>query len=145
MCIRDSAWNTFATGGVCPKCSKIWEYTQCYRCHNRYPHVDWYHDDPDVTEEIIEYEIVTATPLQTPVPQTSRSSRALPTGVHEACGLLSQRYSAIAKSAYSSSEDSRFSNWITPISSNLVRSQPSPASSNPSLRQFGTILLNSNR
>lgn len=48
-------WNTFDTGGVCPACSKVWELTQCHACHRKYPHPDWYHDDPvadgDTTDE----------------------------------------------------------------------------------------------
>src|SRR5690606_10034276 len=45
--------------------------------------------------------------------------------------------------SYSSPVSCQSSNWMTPISVNLVRSQPSPASSRPSFLQLGTILLNS--
>lgn len=39
-------WHTFDTGGVCPACGKVWEVTQCHACRKKYPHADWYHEDP---------------------------------------------------------------------------------------------------
>ena len=47
------------------------------------------------------------------------------------------------KVSYSSPVSSMFSKAMTPISVKRSRSQPSPASSRPSLRQLGTILENS--
>ncbi len=35
-------WNTFDTGGICPKCKKRWEDTQCLDCKRWSPHLDWY-------------------------------------------------------------------------------------------------------
>jgi len=35
-------WNTFDTHGVCPGCGHAWQDTQCLRCHEWSPHVDWY-------------------------------------------------------------------------------------------------------
>ncbi len=41
-CLCDHVWNTFDTGGVCPACRKVWEQTQCLRCHEFSPHEAWY-------------------------------------------------------------------------------------------------------
>ena len=38
-------WHTFATHGVCPRCSKMWHDTQCPHCKLWSPIDDWYHDD----------------------------------------------------------------------------------------------------
>ena len=38
-------WHTFATHGVCPRCSKMWHDTQCPRCKLRSLIDDWYHAD----------------------------------------------------------------------------------------------------
>ena len=38
-------WNTFDTGGVCLRCAKVWEITQCLQCHRVSQHEDWYHED----------------------------------------------------------------------------------------------------
>ncbi len=35
-------WNTFDTGGRCPRCQKQWLVTECLRCHQFSFHVDWY-------------------------------------------------------------------------------------------------------
>ena len=35
-------WNTFDTGGVCPRCMFQWRITQCLRCLEMSPHSDWY-------------------------------------------------------------------------------------------------------
>ncbi|MEO0446476.1 MAG: hypothetical protein AAF191_10425 [Verrucomicrobiota bacterium] len=58
MCGDDcgAVWNTFDTGGVCPRCGKAWEDTQCLRCFRWSPHSDWYHqfgEDPAEKEEEI--------------------------------------------------------------------------------------------
>jgi hypothetical protein len=39
-------WNTFQTHGVCPSCGFRWPWTQCLRCHERSPHLDWYTYEP---------------------------------------------------------------------------------------------------
>lgn len=46
MCIPGChcVWNTFDTCGVCPRCGKNWEHTQCLACAQWSPHVDWYHE-----------------------------------------------------------------------------------------------------
>ena len=41
-CLCDYVWNTFDTGGVCPACGKVWEQTQCLRCHQWSRHDTWY-------------------------------------------------------------------------------------------------------
>src|ERR1017187_3627438 len=41
-CTCGAVWNTFDTVGVCPKCSKKWEMTQCCFCHVWSKHDDWY-------------------------------------------------------------------------------------------------------
>ena len=35
-------WNTFETGGMCPRCSKEWNETACLQCHGWSAHADWY-------------------------------------------------------------------------------------------------------
>jgi hypothetical protein len=46
----NACWNTFWTGGVCPKCSYRWRSTQCLACGEVSPHKDWYHY-PDGRDE----------------------------------------------------------------------------------------------
>jgi hypothetical protein len=41
-CLCGHQWNTFDTGGVCPECGKLWEQTQCLRCHEWSRHDTWY-------------------------------------------------------------------------------------------------------
>ena len=45
MCLPacGTQWNTFDTGGVCPTCGEVFEYTQCLRCALLSPHKAWYH------------------------------------------------------------------------------------------------------
>jgi len=38
-----ASWNTFWTGGVCPRCQYRWLKTQCLGCHEISLHKDWYH------------------------------------------------------------------------------------------------------
>jgi hypothetical protein len=45
MCSCLHLWNTFDTGGTCPRCGRQWLETQCLRCHQWSPHRDWYADD----------------------------------------------------------------------------------------------------
>lgn len=45
-----TSWNTFDTGGICPKCSWHWEITQCLSCKQFSLHKHWYHD-PDGDSE----------------------------------------------------------------------------------------------
>lgn len=35
-------WNTFETGGICPRCLHQWIWTSCYRCLMWSKHEDWY-------------------------------------------------------------------------------------------------------
>ncbi len=44
QCSCGGSWNTFDTGGVCPRCSRVWEDTQCLACHAWSPHSRWYHE-----------------------------------------------------------------------------------------------------
>jgi hypothetical protein len=37
-----TAWNTFATRGVCPGCRHRWRWTTCLRCYKNSLHEDWY-------------------------------------------------------------------------------------------------------
>lgn len=45
-------WNTFETGGRCPRCRTRWTETQCLACAQWSAHEDWYHDDE--TDEALE-------------------------------------------------------------------------------------------
>src|SRR6266540_1460225 len=38
-------WHTFATLGICPRCSKMWHDTQCPHCILWSPIDDWYRED----------------------------------------------------------------------------------------------------
>lgn len=40
------SWNTFDTGGRCPRCSFQWLLTACLRCHRVSRHAAWYEDLP---------------------------------------------------------------------------------------------------
>lgn len=42
QCSCSHIWNTFNTGGCCPKCNKRWEDSQCPECKKWSPHLDWY-------------------------------------------------------------------------------------------------------
>jgi hypothetical protein len=42
MCHCRHTWNTFDTGGVCPKCLYQWKITACLRCLKFSAHSDWY-------------------------------------------------------------------------------------------------------
>ena len=37
-----TAWNTFETGGICPRCLHQWIWTSCLRCLGWSRHEDWY-------------------------------------------------------------------------------------------------------
>lgn len=39
----NESWNTFWTGGVCPRCGHRWLKTQCLSCGEISLHKDWYH------------------------------------------------------------------------------------------------------
>jgi len=45
-CSCGNVWDTFSTGARCPRCSKVWEDTQCPGqpggCVEWSPHLDWY-------------------------------------------------------------------------------------------------------
>ena len=51
-------WNTFATGGRCPACKKVWEVTQCVvsagGCEKWSPHLDWYEGLDDIVNALKE-------------------------------------------------------------------------------------------
>jgi hypothetical protein len=42
QCACRHVWNTFDTRGVCPACRFAWQDTQCLRCHEWSPHIEWY-------------------------------------------------------------------------------------------------------
>lgn len=48
----DYVWNTFETMGRCPQCGKQWRETCCLECKKWSPHLDWYHDVPDIFDEV---------------------------------------------------------------------------------------------
>ena len=62
QCACGHVWNTFETGGQCPKCGKVWRDTQCLSCRRWSKHHDWYHDLPPVDELVREAEDVQAAP-----------------------------------------------------------------------------------
>jgi hypothetical protein len=41
-CKCGHAWNTFLTGGLCPRCEYQWTETTCLACTETSPHADWY-------------------------------------------------------------------------------------------------------
>jgi hypothetical protein len=43
-------WNTFTTGGICPRCNYVWNITTCLACKQFSLHVEWYHY-PDSPQE----------------------------------------------------------------------------------------------
>jgi len=42
ICSCHHIWNTFDTGGICPRCLYQWMETQCRACHRFSPHSAWY-------------------------------------------------------------------------------------------------------
>lgn len=48
-CECGHVWNTFETQGLCPVCYRQWDKTMCRLCNEWTDHVDWYHDDDDLT------------------------------------------------------------------------------------------------
>lgn len=44
ICSCQHIWDTFQTGGHCPKCNKIWEDTSCPKCSKWSKHIAWYSD-----------------------------------------------------------------------------------------------------
>ncbi|MFA5189237.1 MAG: hypothetical protein WC740_00845 [Verrucomicrobiia bacterium] len=56
------SWNTFETCGVCPRCGRNWEDTQCLTCHRWSSHADWYHEFiPDEQRQMPKTELAGAT------------------------------------------------------------------------------------
>jgi hypothetical protein len=57
-CSCGHRWDTFSTGGRCPKCQHVWEDTQCPNeaggCRQWSPHLDWYEHLDGMVEEIRE-------------------------------------------------------------------------------------------
>ena len=47
-------WDTFETGGVCPKCKEKFDHTQCIECGKLSPHRDWYHYPKKAPKELLE-------------------------------------------------------------------------------------------
>lgn len=47
QCTCGCVWNTFETRANCPDCRYVWPWTQCFRCHEKSPHVDWYEGGRD--------------------------------------------------------------------------------------------------
>lgn len=44
LCDCGHQWNTFETGGQCPRCRKIWHATLCLSCNQLLAHREWYVD-----------------------------------------------------------------------------------------------------
>ena len=42
-----TAWNTFATRGLCPGCAHQWRWTICLRCCGWSRHEEWYRETSD--------------------------------------------------------------------------------------------------
>ena len=42
MCHCGHQWNTFDSGGLCPRCLTQWKFTMCPACQLWSPHSDWY-------------------------------------------------------------------------------------------------------
>lgn len=40
-------WNTFETGGVCPRCRHQWRWTSCLECYGWSLHANWYADETE--------------------------------------------------------------------------------------------------
>lgn len=66
-CTCGHSWNTFDTGGRCPKCKKQWKDTCCQGpwvggCAQWSPHLDWYEGLDDAfhlaLEEVLEKELL---------------------------------------------------------------------------------------
>lgn len=51
QCTCNHIWNTFDTGGICPKCKKKWEDTCCPKCHKWSKHLAWYSDLDEILKE----------------------------------------------------------------------------------------------
>ena len=57
QCSCGHVWNTFETGGTCPKCKKQWKDTQCIGwrggCNQWSPHIDWYRGLDEAIAELL--------------------------------------------------------------------------------------------
>ncbi|SDK41671.1 hypothetical protein SAMN05421823_102682 [Catalinimonas alkaloidigena] len=60
MCHCGHHWNAFETQGRCPQCHFRWQHTQCHACAEWSPHVDWYHDLPEIDLEAMLEEVAEA-------------------------------------------------------------------------------------
>jgi len=60
-CACGHSWNTFDTGGRCPRCQKQWHDTQCLSCAGWSPHLDWYHDTHGLVDTLLAETGVPAT------------------------------------------------------------------------------------
>jgi hypothetical protein len=58
MCDCGCTWNTFDTGGRCPRCKKVWQDTQCIGfeggCDKWSPHLDWYKGLEEIVQQLKE-------------------------------------------------------------------------------------------
>ena len=68
-CSCGHQWDTFATGGRCPRCQAVWEHTQCpirltSGCGKWSPHLDWYENLDNVVREVEEIEVRVAEPVR---------------------------------------------------------------------------------
>lgn len=82
-------WHTFATHGVCPRCSKMWHDTQCPHCKWWSPIDDWYHDD-------IPERLASLREVQSPKGMISASGEELsalsPSGRHAVPSVLDKAF-----------------------------------------------------
>lgn len=55
-CTCGHQWNTFATGGRCPECKRVWQATKCIHyaggCTSWSLHLDWYKGLEDVIAKL---------------------------------------------------------------------------------------------
>ncbi len=52
QCSCKYVWNTFDTAGRCPNCGKVWKDTQCLKCQQWSPHLDWYDGLDEVVNKL---------------------------------------------------------------------------------------------
>jgi hypothetical protein len=45
-----TAWNTFTTRGLCPRCGHQWRWTICLSCHGWSRHEEWYENRDGIKE-----------------------------------------------------------------------------------------------
>jgi hypothetical protein len=52
-CNCGKVWDTFSTGGVCPRCHYQWKETQCPACYKWSLHIDWYRGLDDMIGTLV--------------------------------------------------------------------------------------------